>query len=209
MPRLYRFARVSTRPRPRIRCVCLIATVLWAGLRRDDMWTARFPRLTPGLRGGLVAFEERGHADRRRTSRSSILKKVEALCFGAATAGERDAAEAAAERLKAKLEEVSRLISLIQMKFSLPDEWSVWLFIALCRRYGIRPFRYPRQRATTIMVGAPRRFFDTVVWWQVPDLHTDLWLYFEQTTERLIRRLRLMPILLTPRRQIVEPASLR
>jgi hypothetical protein len=35
------------------------------------------------------------------------LKKVEALYFGAATAGERDAAEAAAERLKAKLEEVS------------------------------------------------------------------------------------------------------
>lgn len=62
---------VSTRPRPRIRCVCLIATVLWAGLRRDDMWTACFPRLTPGLRGGLVAFEERGHADRRPTSRST------------------------------------------------------------------------------------------------------------------------------------------
>jgi hypothetical protein len=36
------------------------------------------------------------------------LKKVEALYFGAATAGERDVAEAAAERLKAKLEEVSR-----------------------------------------------------------------------------------------------------
>jgi hypothetical protein len=37
------------------------------------------------------------------------------------------------------------------------------------------------------MVRAPRRFFDTVVWRQFSDLHTDLWLYFEQTTERLIR----------------------
>ena len=36
------------------------------------------------------------------------LKKVEALYFGATTAGERDAAEAAAERLKAKLEEACR-----------------------------------------------------------------------------------------------------
>jgi len=36
------------------------------------------------------------------------LKRVEALYFGATTAGERDAAEAAAERLKAKLEEASR-----------------------------------------------------------------------------------------------------
>ena len=77
------------------------------------------------------------------------LKKVEALYFGAATAGERDAAEAAAERLKAKLEEVSRRDPPIEMKFSLPDQWSVRLFIALCRRYGIRPFRYPRQRSTT------------------------------------------------------------
>src|SRR5712664_4609750 len=105
------------------------------------------------------------------------LKKVEALYFGAATAGERDAAEAAAERLKAKLEEACRRDPAVEMKFSLPDQWSVRLFIALCRRYGIRPFRYPRQRATTIMVRAPRRFFDTVIWRQFSDLHTDLWLY--------------------------------
>jgi hypothetical protein len=29
----------------------------------------------------------------------------------------------------------------VEKKFSLPDQWSVRLFIALCRRYGIRPFR--------------------------------------------------------------------
>jgi hypothetical protein len=61
------------------------------------------------------------------------------------------------------------------------------LLIALCRRYGVRPFRYPRQRSTTIMVRSPRHFFDTVIWRQFSDLHTDLWLYFEQTTEQLIR----------------------
>jgi hypothetical protein len=68
------------------------------------------------------------------------LKKVEALYFGATTEGERGAAEAAVERLKAKLDEVSRRDPPIEMKFSLPDEWSVRLFIALCRRYGVRPF---------------------------------------------------------------------
>ena len=115
--------------------------------KRCFVWTTgSFPRLTPGLWDGLVAFEERGHADRRPASRSA-LKKVEALYFGAATAGERDAAEAAAERLKAKLEEVSRRDPPIEMKFGLPDQWSVRLFIALCRRYGIGPFRYPRGSA--------------------------------------------------------------
>ena len=67
-------------------------------------------------------------------------------CIRRGYRGRRDAAEAAAERLKAKLEEVSRRDPPIEMKFSLPDQWSVRLFIALCRRYGIGPFRYPRQR---------------------------------------------------------------
>jgi len=35
--------------------------------------------------------------------------------------------------------------------------------------------------------GAPRRFFDTVVWRQFSELHTDLLIYFEETTERLIK----------------------
>ena len=36
------------------------------------------------------------------------LRKVEALFFGAATAGERNAAGAAADRLRAKLDEAAR-----------------------------------------------------------------------------------------------------
>ena len=115
------------------------------------------------------------------------LKKVEALYFGAATAGERDAAEAALARLKAKLAEAGRKDPPIEMKFTVPDQWSVRLFIALCRRYGLKPYRYPRQRRTTIMVKAPRHFLDTVLWRQFRELHDDLSLYLEQTTERVIR----------------------
>jgi hypothetical protein len=65
-------------------------------------------------------------------------RKVEALYFGATSAGEREAAGAAAERLKAKLDEAARLDPPVEMKFSLPHEWSVRLFIPLCRRYGVR-----------------------------------------------------------------------
>jgi hypothetical protein len=114
------------------------------------------------------------------------LRKVEALYFGAGTAGEREAAGAASERLKARLTEIGRQDPAVEMQFSMPDPWAVRLFVALCRRYGIRPYRYPRQRRTTIMVRAPRRFFDTVVWRQFSELHSDLWSHFEATTERLI-----------------------
>jgi hypothetical protein len=115
------------------------------------------------------------------------LRKVEALFFGAATAGERDAAGAAAERLKEKLREASRADPPVELKFTMPDQWSTRLFIALCRRYGFNPFRYVRQRSTTVMVEAPRRLFEEVVWRQFNDVHADLWAYLEQTTERLIR----------------------
>ncbi len=37
------------------------------------------------------------------------------------------------------------------------------------------------------MVKAPRRLFDPVVWRQFNEVHADLWHYFEQTTERLVR----------------------
>jgi hypothetical protein len=115
------------------------------------------------------------------------LEKVEALYFGAATVGERNAAEAALQRLRAKLAEISRQDPPVEMQFSMPDPWGLRLFVALCRRYDIRPYRYARQRRTTIMVRAPRGFFQAVVWRQFSDMHAQLWAHFEETTDRLIR----------------------
>jgi hypothetical protein len=37
------------------------------------------------------------------------------------------------------------------------------------------------------MVRAPRAFFDAVIWQQFSVLHVDLLVFFEETTERLIR----------------------
>ena len=115
------------------------------------------------------------------------LEKAERLFSGAATAGERDAAEAAIGRLKAKLTEGARSDPAVEMKFSMPDAWSVKLFVALCRRYGLQPYRYPRQRRTTVMVRAPRSSFEAAVWQPFGALHADLLAYFEETAERLIR----------------------
>ena len=115
------------------------------------------------------------------------LRKVEALFLGAATAGEREAAGAAMGRLKAKLAEAGRQDPPVEMHIRLPDTWSVRLFIALCRRYGLKPYRYPRQRYTTVMIRVPKRFFDAVVWRQFSEVHADLQAYLEETTARLIR----------------------
>ncbi|MBO1077167.1 hypothetical protein [Roseomonas marmotae] len=92
------------------------------------------------------------------------LRKIEALIAGAGTAGEREAAGAALERVKARLAEQARCDPAVEQQFSMPDSWSRQLFVALCRRYGLRPCRYPRQKRTTVMLRAPKGFLDTVLW---------------------------------------------
>jgi hypothetical protein len=115
------------------------------------------------------------------------LRKIEALFVGAGTAGERLAAEAALERVRAKLQESERLDPPVEMQFSMPDQWSRHLFVALCRRYGLKPYRYRRQRRTTVMVRAPRRFVEQVFWPEFRDLDGDLRAYLHDLTLKIIR----------------------
>jgi hypothetical protein len=115
------------------------------------------------------------------------LRKIEALFAGAGTAGERLAAEAALERVRARLAELGRGDPPIEMQFSVPDRWSRHLFLALCRRYGLAPYRYRRQRRNTIMVRAPRGFIDQVLWPEFSELNGALELYLHEVTLRVIR----------------------
>lgn len=113
------------------------------------------------------------------------LAKLENLFRRAGTAGERDAAGAAIGRVKDRLDK-TRDDHESELKFSLPDVWSVRLFVAVCRKHNVRPYRYPRQRRTTVMVRTPEKFFDKVVWAEFSKLHTELMFYFEDTVEHLI-----------------------
>jgi hypothetical protein len=115
------------------------------------------------------------------------LHKVEALFAGAATAGERAAAGAAAERIRARLRQTEQAEQAIEMKFSLGDPWSRQLFIALARRYGLQPFRYRRQRRTTVMVRAPKSFLEQVLWPEFLQINEALVDYLADITDRIIR----------------------
>ncbi|MGB8527816.1 MAG: hypothetical protein WCD75_13445, partial [Rhodoplanes sp.] len=80
------------------------------------------------------------------------LRKIEALFAGAATPGKKAAAGAAAERIRERLGRTAGKEEPVELKFSISDIWSRQLFIALCRRYGLRPFRHRRMHRQTIMV---------------------------------------------------------
>src|SRR4051812_6725787 len=77
------------------------------------------------------------------------LRAIEALISGGATPGERDAAAAALARIRERLSKLRDGEVLKEIQFSMADAWSRKLFVAYCRRLGLEPYRYPRQRHTT------------------------------------------------------------
>ena len=94
------------------------------------------------------------------------LRKIEALFAGAATDGERLAAGAAADRIRARLGTAAGKETTIEVKFSISDTWSRQLFVALCRRYGLQPFRHRRMHRQTIIIRAPKSFIEYPIrWW--------------------------------------------
>ena len=115
------------------------------------------------------------------------LRKIEALFAGAATQGERVAAGAAAERIRNRLGLAAGMEKEIEMKFSISDVWSRQLFVALCRRYGLRPFRYRRMHRQSIIIRAPKTFVEQVLWHEFEELSTALIAYLSEITEKVIR----------------------
>ena len=115
------------------------------------------------------------------------LRKIEALFAGARTEGEKNAADAAAERIRQRLGEVAGREKTIEVKFSIPDTGSRQLFVALCRRYGLRPFRYRRMHRQTIIVRAPKSFLEEVLRAEFKELDAALIAYLAEITERVIR----------------------
>lgn len=114
------------------------------------------------------------------------LRKIEALFAGATTPGERDAAGAARDRLRAKLDDLGLREASIEMKFSLDNQFSRRLFLALCRRYGMQPYRLHRQRYTTVMLRAPESFVTRILWPEFEQLNEALVHYLDQVTTRII-----------------------
>jgi len=114
------------------------------------------------------------------------LRKIEVLFSGAGTSGERAAAEAALDRIKTKLAAGEGKSAPVEYKFTLGNQWSRRLFVALCRRYSLNPYRYARQRHTTVMVRVAKTFVDDVLWPHYEALSKELTEYLDQATEKII-----------------------
>jgi hypothetical protein len=76
---------------------------------------------------------------------------------------------------------------LVEMQFSMPDQWHRRLMSALCRRHGLTPFRYKRQRMTTLMLRVKQSYLDRVLWPEYVELRAALDEYLRAATDRIIR----------------------
>ena len=114
------------------------------------------------------------------------LRKIEALFAGAATPGERQAAGAAADRLRERLKVTELKEKPIEMRFSVPDPWARQLFIALARRYGLKPYRMARMHRQTVLLKGPETFLQGVLWPEFQELSRELSKFLADITQRVI-----------------------
>ena len=94
----------------------------------------------------------------------SKLGTIEALHSNSSSDGEREAARRAAERMRARLAELRMRERDVVLVYSLPDPWKRKLFLALCRRYGLKPYREAGRRWSTVLLLAPQRFHQKTLW---------------------------------------------
>lgn len=114
------------------------------------------------------------------------LQRIERLFAGAKTDGERSAAAHALDRIRERLAAVEKVDPPIEYRFALADSWSRRLMVALLRRYGIKPYRYRRQRHTTVMARVPKSFVDQTLWPEFQELDDMLCSYLNDVTDRVI-----------------------
>ena len=115
------------------------------------------------------------------------LRKIEALYAGTKVDGEREAARRAAERIRARLAELRGRDEDIELLYRLPDPWKRKLFIALCRRYGLEPFRESGRRYSTLQLRAPKEFHERTLWPEFVSLCEELHAHLDELTTRVIR----------------------
>ncbi len=111
------------------------------------------------------------------------LAKLEALFRRAGTEGEKQAAGFALSRLRKK-----KVSEVVEQGVTLDNPWSVQLFVAVCRKHGIEPYRHARQRRTTVMMMVDPKMLKDTLLPQFQELQNELYNYMNDVTRHLIEK---------------------
>ncbi|MCB9298570.1 MAG: hypothetical protein H6559_36470 [Lewinellaceae bacterium] len=117
------------------------------------------------------------------------IKKIESLILGAKTEGEKQAAIFAKERILKKYPELEIHKNPKEYALYTQDNWHKKLLLAICRKYGVKPYRYYRQKYTTVMVRINEDFLNKVLWKEYLEYSELLGKLVEEITDDLISKI--------------------
>ena len=118
------------------------------------------------------------------------IRKVEALIAGATTEGEKNAAILAKNRLdRRRLEKLEFEIETKEYALYTQDSWHKKLLLALCRKHGVKPYRYRRQKYTTVMVNINEDFLNDVLRKEYLEYSKHLETLVQEITDEIIRKI--------------------
>ena len=116
------------------------------------------------------------------------IKKIEALIQGAKTQGEKSAAILARDRINKRLIEEEKT-QVKEYALYTQDSWHKKLLLAICRKYGVSPYRYKRQKYTTVMVRMNEKFLNNVLWKEYLEYSELLEKLVEEITDDIIGKI--------------------
>ena len=73
-------------------------------------------------------------------------------------------AEQARAHIRARLHELAGAPDVQEFQCALKNDWDALVFHALLKRYGLAPYRYRKQRHSTVLVRVSKRFLNEVLW---------------------------------------------
>ncbi len=116
------------------------------------------------------------------------LAKIKALFDGATSHGERQAAQAAIDRLQQRIDGIPAPVAdpPVEFRFSLTNPWSMRLFLALARSKGLRPYRHPRMRRTSVCLMIGRTAVNTGLWPEYLEMNKVLTEYLGELADHII-----------------------
>jgi hypothetical protein len=68
------------------------------------------------------------------------------------------------ERIVARLRKLADAGDVQEFQCTVKGTWESFLLHSILKRYGIQPYRYRKQRQTTILVRVSKRFMDETLW---------------------------------------------
>jgi hypothetical protein len=95
--------------------------------------------------------------------------------------------------IRARLQESANAPDIQEFQCTLKNDWEGFVLHALLKRYGIPPYRYRKQRKSTVLVRVSKRFMNELLWPIFQEVSAVLYARFNEILTTLLPAIALGP----------------